>query len=306
MAACENISFRITLSSAFRQGATLTPRRFFLIENVAVGRLQSRRDAPRVRGRVGNLDKHPLTTVQPPEGPVERSYIRPIALGESIAPYRTLSVSTGIIPIHDGVILNATTAEVAGLRGLSNWLRDAEQKWNQHSNKDADGNPNRSLTERIDAMGTLRAQVSRYPIRVLYTKAGTRLSACWLEDEEIVVDHKAYWSAASSLNEAAYISAIVNSKLVLDRVKDLEPVGQRDRRDFDNLVWTLPIPEYDPHEVLHTDIAAAALHAAEIAAQVELPEAAHFTTKRRLIRRALEADGIAATIERLVDALLPL
>jgi hypothetical protein len=28
--------------------------------------------------------------------------------------------------------------------------------------------------------------------------------------------------------------------------------------------------------------------------------------KRRLIRQALEADGVADTIERLVDALLPL
>ena len=76
--------------------------------------------------------------------------------------------------------------------------------------------------------------------------------------------------------------------------------------DFDNLVWTLPIPEFDAAEALHVDLAAAALHAAEVAARVELPDAAHFTTKRRAIRQALVADGVAETIERLVDALLPL
>ena len=85
-----------------------------------------------------------------------------------------------------------------------------------------------------------------------------------------------------------------------DRRSDL------DRRHFSNLVWTLPIPEFDANEALHTDLAAAALHAAEVAARVEFPDDAHFTTKRRLIRRALEADGVAETIERLVDALLPL
>ena len=53
------------------------------------------------------------------------------------------------------------------------------------------------------------------------------------------------------------------------------------------------------------DLAAAALHAAEVAARVELPDAAHFTAQRRLIRQALVADGVAETIERLVDALLP-
>ncbi len=92
---------------------------------------------------------------------------------------------------------------------------------------------------------------------------------------------------------------------MLDRVKDLQPVGQRDPRHFDNLVWTLPIPEFDAAEALHTDIAAAALHAAAVAARVQLPDM-HFTTKRRLIREALAADGVAETIERLVDALLPL
>lgn len=99
---------------------------------------------------------------------------------------------------------------------------------------------------------------------------------------------------------------MLNTAVVLDRVKDLQPVGQRDPRDFDNLVWTLPIPEFDVGDAVHADLAAAALHAADVAACVELPEDAHFTTKRRLIRRTLEGDGVAGTIERLVDALLPL
>jgi hypothetical protein len=102
------------------------------------------------------------------------------------------------------------------------------------------------------------------------------------------------------------VSAILNSTIVLERVKDLQPVGQRDPRHFDNLVWTLPIPEFDAAEALHTDLAAAALHAADVAARVELPDVTHFTAKRRLIREALVADGVAETIERLVDALLPL
>lgn len=105
--------------------------------------------------------------------------------------------------------------------------------------------------------------------------------------------------------KGAYVAAILNSNVVLERVKDLQPVGQRDPRHFDNLVWTLPIPEYDAGEALHQDLAGAALHAAEVAARVELPDDMHFTGKRRLIREALKGDGVAETIERLVDALLP-
>jgi methylase of polypeptide subunit release factors len=289
----------------FRQGATLTPRRFFLVEHAAAGRLLSRREAPRLRGRVGNLDKRPWTDVDPPEGPVERAFVRQIALGESVAPYRVLDLVTGVVPMADGAVLDAASADARGHRGLASWLRDAEAKWNQHSNKDIHGNARMSLAERVDAMGTLRAQANHAPLRILYTKAGTRLSACWIEDDNVLIDHKAYWSAANSLEEAAYVAAILNTRIVLDRVKDLQPVGQRDPRDFDNLVWTLPIPEFDPSDAVHTDLAAAALRATAVAARVELPENVHFTTKRRLIRHELEADGVAETIERLVDALLP-
>ena len=119
----------------FRQGATLTPRRFFLIEHAAAGRLQSRREAPRVRGRVGNLDKRPWTTVEPPEGPVERPFLRRIALGESVAPYRVLDLVTGVVPMENGAILTSASADAHGYRGLAAWLRDAEAKWNEHSNK---------------------------------------------------------------------------------------------------------------------------------------------------------------------------
>lgn len=289
----------------FRNGASLFPRRFVLVEPVATGRLLNRRDAPRVRGRVGNLDKAPWTEVAPPEGPVERAFLRRIALGESVAPYRMLDVTTGVVPMEDGTILTSASADARGHRGLAGWLRDAEGKWNEHSNKDAAGSARMSLAERFDAMGMLRAQANRSAIRVLYTKAGTRLSACWLEDEDVIIDHKAYWSAANSPQEAAYISAVLNTSVVLDRVKDLQPIGQRDPRDFDNLVWTLPIPEFDANEALHVDLAAAALRAHAVAMAADLSGAAHFTSKRRLIRDALVADGVAEEIERLVDALLP-
>lgn len=289
----------------FRQGATLTPRRFFLVDNAATGRLLSRRDAPRVRGRVGNLDKAPWTGVEPPEGSVERAFLRRIALGESVAPYRLLDLATGVVPMEDGVILTAASADSRGHRGLAAWLRDAEAKWNEHSNKATDGSPRVTLAQSLNHLRKLTAQAAGSPIRVLYTKAGTRLSACWLEGDDVVVDHKAYWSATHSIEEAAYVTAVLNTRVVLDRVRDLQPVGQRDPRDFDNLVWTLPIPEFDAAEALHQDLAAAALHAATVSARVELPGDAHFTTRRRLIRQALVADGVAETIERLVDALLP-
>jgi len=115
----------------------------------------------------------------------------------------------------------------------------------------------------------------------------------------------AYWATARSSAEAAYLVAIINSAAVLAKITDLQPRGEVGARYFDNLVWTLPIPEYDDADPLHRDLAAAATHAEAIAAAVPLADAQHFTAKRRAIREALAADGIAAEMEALVDALLP-
>ena len=162
-----------------------------------------------------------------------------------------------------------------------------------------------TLLAQIDHMRKLSCQAGQPTIRVLYTKAGTRLSAVTIAADDALVDHKAYWASARSPDEAAYLVAVINSAAVLAKVTDLQPHGQRDKRDFDNLVWTLPIPEYDGIDPLHRDLAAAAARAEAVAATVELTDAQHFTAKRRAIRAALAADGIAAEMETLVDALLP-
>ena len=162
-----------------------------------------------------------------------------------------------------------------------------------------------------EATGPARArrgvscQAGQPTLRVLYTKSGTRLSAATIGADDALVDHKAYWALARSSGEAGYLTAVINSAAVLAKVTDLQPHGQRDKRDFDNLVWTLPIPEYDDTDPLHRDLAAAAAHAESVAAAVQFTDTQHFTAKRRAIRAALVADGVAAEIEALVDALLP-
>jgi hypothetical protein len=162
-----------------------------------------------------------------------------------------------------------------------------------------------TLLGQIDYMRKLSIQAGPPTLRVVYSKAGTRLSAAQIPADDVIVDTSAYWSTVRSPEEAGYLIALINSAAVLAKVTDLQPHGQRDKRHFDNLVWTLPIPEYDDTDPVHRDLAAAATRAEVVAASVQFTEAQHFTAKRRAIREALAADGIADEIEALVDALLP-
>ena len=226
-------------------------------------------------------------------------------LGESLAPFRILNTVTAVIPLDGMQLLDASAAASAGHRHLAAWLRDAEAKWAEHSARRGDGGLRMTLRQRIDHMHELSSQAGPPSIRVLYTKSGTRLSAAAVMGGDALIDHTAYWATARSQEEAGYLLAVLNSAAVLAKITDLQPHGQRDRRHFDNLVWTLPIPEYDPAEAVHRDLAAASARATDIAEAVALVEGQHFTGKRSAIRAALVEAGVAAEIEALVDALLP-
>jgi len=288
----------------FKQGASIVPRRFFLVEREAVGRLGDNPSSPRVRGKTGPLDRTPWRNVDPPHGAVELRFLRPLLLGETIAPFRLLTPALAVIPIEGDTLLDAPIAASLGHRHLAAWLRDIDAKWAAYCSKRQDGMPRMTLGQQLDHMRKLSSQLSISGMKVVYNKAGTLLSAATLDDPSVVVDHKAYWAVARSIEEGRYLIAILNSGTVLARIAPMQPRGWRDPRDFDNLVWELPIPEYDGRKALHRDLADAAAEAERVAAIVPLREGAHFMRQRRAIRDALAGDGIAATMDALVARLL--
>jgi hypothetical protein len=113
----------------FQNGATIYPRRFFLAEREATGRLGDNPGAPRVRGKAGSLDKAPWKDIDPPRGAVEAQFLRPILLGETIAPFRLLTLALGVVPADHEVLLDAAAAADSGHCHLAVWLRDVEAKW---------------------------------------------------------------------------------------------------------------------------------------------------------------------------------
>ena len=125
----------------FVQGATVVPRRFFLVERRDAGPLGANPDEPLLRGRTGALDKAPWRDLPPPEGRVERVFVRPLLLGESIAPFRVVAPVEAVIPVPpDGrAPLDAAGAAREGWRRLAGWLEQCEEKWEQHTRRGADG-----------------------------------------------------------------------------------------------------------------------------------------------------------------------
>ena len=205
--------------------------------------------------------------------------------------------ASGHYSVGRGAAWTAGCKNGGGAR-LSQWLERAETLWNEN------GRGRRSFLEQYDYFGQLSKQFPIAAIRVVYTKAGTNLAAAAVRDETAIIDHKLYWAAAVSPEEACYLCGILNSEALRAGVEQFQSQGQWGARDFDKYVFNLPIPKFDGNNPLHRELARLARTAEEVAETVSEEEGEYFTRTRRRVRSALTEHGIAAKLERLTEKLL--
>ncbi len=282
----------------FHQGATVVPRMFFAVARQSVGRFGANRSEPAVESRKVTQEKTPWKQLAPLTGRIEGQFLRPLFLGESIAPYRLLQHIEAIIPWDSKAgLLDAAKAQQLGHTHLADWLKKAEGLWDKHGRKRL------TLSEQLDYFGKLAAQFPPPKIRVLYAASGTLPAAAILLEQRAIVEHKLYWAGVESFDEARYLLALLNSEFLRKKIVSFQSRGQWGARDFDKLLANA-IPQFDSANSIHRDLASAAAKAEQLASSVEIPETLHFTRARQLIRKSLKDAGLWDQIEKLAEAAL--
>jgi hypothetical protein len=285
--------------AAFRQGAILIPRSFVLVERKQSGRLGSNPAAPLVESRRSAQEKRPWRDLPGLEGNVEQQFLHPVLLGESILPYRLFREFEGVIPVTEtGRLLDSDHARGEGFDHLARWMGSAESAW------DENGKGKRKFVEQLDYIGQLSSQFPIAPARVVYAASGTLPAAIVLRNDKAVIEHKLYWTKPASADEAYYLCAVLNSETARSRAERYQSRGQFGARDFDKVMFNLPIPLFKATETLHCELAEAGAQAEVVAANVELQEGEKFQRARKRVRDALAEDGIGGDIEKLVEKLL--
>jgi hypothetical protein len=284
----------------FRQGATIVPRRLAVVTRVEGGRFGIDANAPLVESRVGTQDKLPWKNLQPLRRQVERRFLRPLILGESTVPFRLLNPLTAIIPwdSRQRRLLDAEAALEAGFSHLAGWLRTAEGLWDEH------GVGKMTLQERWDYHNGLGIQFPISPVRIVYAASGTIPCALVVQDDRAVIEHANYWCPVGSVQEGNYLSAILNSEAARSKIATLQAQGQWGARHFDKVMFTLPIPRFDPKNQLHRHIAQLGAEAVRIASAIEIANGMHFQTARRLVRNSLTESGVSTHIDNLITGLI--
>jgi hypothetical protein len=282
----------------FSQGATVVPRLLFVVEPENPGPLGSGAGRQMVHSRRSTRENKGWRDVPSLRGAVERQFIKSLYLGESILPFRCLEPRQAVIPWDGRQLLHGSIAELDRYPGLSDWWRQAETVWEQHRSSDR-----LSLVEQLDYRRKLVRQLGAAHHRVVYSASGMYMAAVVVSDPVAVIEHKLYWGPAENLDEARFLTAVLNSDFLTAAVRPLQGRGEHNPRDFDKYVFRLPIPLYNGDIAAHRTLVSLAERAEHVAAGVELPPV-RFEAQRRLIRKALAQDGVAAEINAVVAVLL--
>jgi hypothetical protein len=110
--------------------------------------------------------------------------------------------------------------------------------------------------------------------------------------------------APARLAQARYLLAVLNSETARSRTAAYQSRGQFGARDFDKVMFNLPIPLFDAKVKLHRDLTAAVEEAEKNAAKVTLSEGVKFQRGQKMVREALASAGVSRRIDALVAELL--
>ena len=296
--------------SRFHQGATILPRSFYFVR---VRDMNRTLDPDRLYNVETDPDqaedaKPPYDTVKM-RGRVEGRFIFSTALSRHLLPFALVYPAPILLPCEvKGSSLTVLTGDELrrrGFREFAKWMHEAESVWNTARKQKAES---QTLYERLDYHAGLTCQMLSAHYLVLYNAAGTNISAAVLDRHSLpmpfVVDHKLYWAAFDTAEEANYLAAILNSNVPNDEIKPFQSLGLMGERDIHKKVLELPIPIFDRKKPNHRSLAklGAEAHrqAAEFIGGTALP--ASLAKKRGWVRKAV-TDRIQE-IDALVEALL--
>jgi SAM-dependent methyltransferase len=284
--------------SRFSNGATMYPRPLVVVALQPAGPLGIPAGRTAVASWRSSNEKPPWKTIDALTGVIEDEFLRPMHLGATIVAYRPREPFLAVVPILDGRPFDEADPRFDEFPGFAGWWRQAERQWVRHRTS------RMTLLEQVNFQGKLHKQFPIARHRVVYTKSGQHLAACRIEDREAIIDHKLYWAEVETIEEARYLTAVLNSQALADAVVSLQARGQHNPRDFDMHVFALGFPAFDALDPVHRQLVELATRAETVAAAAEFEPAWQFQRARRVTRERLRADGVADEIDAAVQELL--
>ena len=248
--------------SRFAQGATLVPRNMYFID---VPELSGNPNMDTVYRAHTNEEqarasKQPWRDVRM-EGRVEGRFLFAVPLARQILPFAMLTPNTVFLPYersgHSAKILGEDRLNRDGWRHAAKWMQEAGVLWKTRRPNSA---AEMSAAEWLNYHDKLTNQTFRGDQwLVIYNHSGTNVAACYVPGGggplPLVMDAKVYYAVCDNEDEAAYLTAVLNSRAVNDAIKPFQSTGLQGERDVHTKPLELPIPAFDERHKVHAELA---------------------------------------------------
>lgn len=280
------------------QGATLVPRFLIFVEEEGNSPLGIAAGKTRVRSLRPALEKEPWKSQPDVDGIVEKKHIHPVHLGSTLLPFRTTTPWKAVLPVEGGNVVDVKELD-KDLDTLGIWWDKISTVWEDNKSKST----KLSLWERQDYQRCLSRQLPLAKHRVIYSASGSMLAAARLSSSKELIESSLYWIPVTNVEEALYLTAILNAPVTTQAVEKYQSQGIFGARHFHTYVWMLPIPTYDEDNALHQQLVDLARRSEEIAEVCDISDMG-FQQARKVIREALTEASITEELNALVSALL--
>ena len=315
--------FKSPYAELSNRGADLIDRRLFFVETAPHTAMIPAANTTNVKPRLGKQDKERYEgKLHRLEGVVSNDHLFDVYLGECIAPYVALDAVKAVLPVHRATMtmpLNHDNSELE-IAELHQTMRN---RWRIMASLYREAHENQAITELLDNLNHLSKLTSQLAylrgaiagggtVRIAYTTSGRPTSAI-IRDDRAIVDTNLYQTECRSESEAYYLTAILNSDILMESAELFMPRGQYGARHFHKHGWKLPIPRYDSDCSLHVRISelgkAAEQECNDIVALngilAKPAGAAQSRAARQLLRHRWQTNsGVAQGIEAAVGELL--
>ena len=304
-----------------KTGASMYPRSLWFVEFMAHSTLGIDVSKPLVKSSSEQLKVAKAPWKVEIEGNVEADFIYATLLSKDLVPFGYVKLRPVVLPIRplsSGYeLLDVDTLRSGGYVNMANWLEKAQRIWEERRTGRAEERFPRVL-DRLDYDSLLTAQDPSKRYIVLYNVSGKNVASCVIDKNSLpaftilkteirprgfIVDYESFFYETNNEMEAHYLAAILNSNVINEAIKPLQPRGLYGERHICRRPFMLPIPRFNENNPLHVKLAELSKKCHAKVASIK------FTKKstaglRREARRSIEKE--IAEIDRLVSQLLGL
>lgn len=260
-----------------REGSSIVPRNFWFVEFILHPTLRTidpSKPLVKTSEKNAEVSKKEWKDIRL-EGNVEIEFIYATLLGKDTIPFGHLNFRPIALPVRrlaSGMrLLSKTEIQATGAVNFASWYEKAQEAWVDRRTEKAVSNfPN--VENRLDFHNLLSDQNPSKRFIVLYNARGADSHTCVIDRQNIpcfnidhttlkpngfVADYTTFIFETNDEDEAHYLCACLNSRVIHKRVKKFQPRGKYGKRDIGRRVFQLPIPRYiknDPDHIRLTNL----------------------------------------------------